>query len=483
MQDCACFCGKKFWLALSVLCALISMSMSAQAATATFGNRSIGAVKDTGDANYINAWKFRTSSTQSGTIVSMSVYVSGPVSAAPNNRFQVAIYLDAGGVPGSLIASSASRTISSNAWNTAALSGSLLPNTSYWLAYNTNGIQASDNNVPVGAAGSGQQVWRARTFGSWPSTFGAVQGSSSNTGSIYATYSLGAGVPDTTSPTVPTNLQASVASETQINLSWSASTDNVAVTGYKLERCQGSSCTNFVQVATPTTTSFNDTILVANTTYRYRVRATDAAGNLSNYSSVANAITLNTPSHTSGSACNAPPLQLTGTRIVNVSTESQLQSAVANAQTGDTVVLADGTYNLTSTLYLNGKNNVTIRGNSGCDGVILVGKGMDNANYGSVLFGIWSNSLNTTIAHLTIRDTYDNLIIFNPGAQSPHVYSVKLLNAGSQFIKSNPTNPANGIGVDNGVIEYSWMEYTRRPTGHQSWYRGWLYQWLKRPYS
>ena len=66
---------------------------------------------------------------------------------------------------------------------------------------------------------------------------------------------------------------------------------------------------------------------------------------------------------------------------------------------------------------------------------------MDNANSGSVLFGVWSNSLNTTIAHPTIRDTYDNSIIFNAGAQSPHVYSVKLLNAGSQFIKSNPTWP------------------------------------------
>jgi len=179
--------------------------------------------------------------------------------------------------------------------------------------------------------------------------------------------------------------------------------------------------------------------------------------------SFANTTTLNTPPQTSGSACNAPPLQLTGTRIVNVSTEAQLQSAVANAQTGDTIVLANGTYNLTNTLYLNSKNDVTIRGSSGCDDVVLVGKGMDNANYGNVLFGIWSNALNTTIAHLTICDTYDNAIIFNSGAQSPHVYSVKLLNAGSQFIKSNPTDPTNGIGVKNGVIEYAWMEYTAGP--------------------
>jgi Big-like domain-containing protein/BACON domain-containing protein len=169
-------------------------------------------------------------------------------------------------------------------------------------------------------------------------------------------------------------------------------------------------------------------------------------------------------------ACNAPPLPITGTRIINVSTESQLQTAVANAQTGDTIVLADGTYVLTSTLYLNNKQNVTIRGTAGCDGVALVGKGMDNASYGNVLFGIWSNSLNSTIAHLTIRDTYDNLLVFNPGAQSPHVYSVRLLNAGSQFIKANPTDAPNGVGVDNGIVEYSWMEYTSGPpaTNHGS---------------
>lgn len=162
-------------------------------------------------------------------------------------------------------------------------------------------------------------------------------------------------------------------------------------------------------------------------------------------------------------ACNAPVLPITGTRIVNVSTEAQLQAAMSNLQAGDTILIADGTYNLSSTLYINGKNNVTVRGNSGCDNVILAGKGMDNPNFGNVPLGIWSNSTNTTIAHLTVRDTWDNCLIFNAGAQAPHIYNVKLLNAGSQFIKSNPTDAPNGIGVDNGVVEYSWLEYTNGP--------------------
>jgi fibronectin type 3 domain-containing protein len=96
---------------------------------------------------------------------------------------------------------------------------------------------------------------------------------------------------DTTPPTAPTNLVATAASGTQINLSWAASTDNVGVTGYRVERCKGTGCANFAQVGTPTATSFNDTGLTDATSYSYRVRATDAANNLSSYSNVAAAAT------------------------------------------------------------------------------------------------------------------------------------------------------------------------------------------------
>ena len=97
--------------------------------------------------------------------------------------------------------------------------------------------------------------------------------------------------PDTTPPTAPTGLTATAVSSTQVNLGWTASTDNVGVTEYRVERCAGSGCTNFVQVGTPTGTSFNDTGRSPSTTYRYQVRAADAAGNLSAYSAVAEATT------------------------------------------------------------------------------------------------------------------------------------------------------------------------------------------------
>jgi hypothetical protein len=98
---------------------------------------------------------------------------------------------------------------------------------------------------------------------------------------------------DTTPPTAPTNLTATAASASQINLSWTASTDNVGVTGYYIQRCSGSGCTNFAQVASisGTTTTYSDTGLVGSTSYSYRVDATDAAGNLSAFSNTASATT------------------------------------------------------------------------------------------------------------------------------------------------------------------------------------------------
>src|SRR5262249_25830288 len=78
-------------------------------------------------------------------------------------------------------------------------------------------------------------------------------------------------------------------------VSWQASTDNVAVTGYKVERCSGTGCTSFAQVATPTNTNFSDSGLNSSTSYTYRVRATDAASNLSGYSNSANATTASAP--------------------------------------------------------------------------------------------------------------------------------------------------------------------------------------------
>src|SRR5947207_15112371 len=89
--------------------------------------------------------------------------------------------------------------------------------------------------------------------------------------------------PDTQAPTAPTGLTATVVSSTQINLGWGASTDNVGVSRYRVERCVVASCTSgFIELTPlPTGPSFNNVGLAPATSYRYRVRAEDAAGHLS----------------------------------------------------------------------------------------------------------------------------------------------------------------------------------------------------------
>jgi chitodextrinase len=79
---------------------------------------------------------------------------------------------------------------------------------------------------------------------------------------------------DTQSPTVPTGLTASVISSTQIDLSWTASTDNVGVAEYRIYR-------DGTYVGSTAGTSYQSTGLKPSTKYSYRVAARDAAGKTS----------------------------------------------------------------------------------------------------------------------------------------------------------------------------------------------------------
>lgn len=94
---------------------------------------------------------------------------------------------------------------------------------------------------------------------------------------------------DTTPPTAPSNLSIASLALKRINLSWTLSTDDTAVTNYYVEQCAGDSCSSFSQVGTTTGLTFSNTGLLVSASYSYRVRATDAVGNLSSYSATATA--------------------------------------------------------------------------------------------------------------------------------------------------------------------------------------------------
>lgn len=93
-------------------------------------------------------------------------------------------------------------------------------------------------------------------------------------------------VADTQAPSTPGNVKATATSSNQINLTWSASNDNIAVVGYDVYRDNN-------KVASVQGTSFGDANLKPNTTYKYFVKARDGAGNQSSASSQVSAKTTN----------------------------------------------------------------------------------------------------------------------------------------------------------------------------------------------
>ncbi|WP_435260989.1 GEVED domain-containing protein [Tenacibaculum sp. nBUS_03] len=102
------------------------------------------------------------------------------------------------------------------------------------------------------------------------------------------TVVIGSAQADTQAPSAPSSLAASSISQTTLTLNWTASTDNVGVTGYDVYR--GSTKIG----STTTATSYNVTGLTANTGYTFSVKAQDAAGNVSSSSNVVNVTTLGT---------------------------------------------------------------------------------------------------------------------------------------------------------------------------------------------
>jgi len=103
---------------------------------------------------------------------------------------------------------------------------------------------------------------------------------------------------DTQPPTVPTIVSAVASSATEVDLNWTASTDNVGVSGYQVIR-------NSVAIASVSgaSLSYADTTVSSNTTYTYCIKADDGAGN---YSGPSNGVVVTTPAMAVAGTCPAP---------------------------------------------------------------------------------------------------------------------------------------------------------------------------------
>ena len=106
-------------------------------------------------------------------------------------------------------------------------------------------------------------------------------GSSWATCTTIGTVTVGSGGGDTTPPSNPSNLTSSSTTSNSTQLNWTASNDNVGVTGYDIYR-------NSINIGSSPTNSYFASGLTASTTYSFYVIAKDAAGNSSNTSNTIN---------------------------------------------------------------------------------------------------------------------------------------------------------------------------------------------------
>ncbi|GAA2206354.1 hypothetical protein GCM10009850_018120 [Nonomuraea monospora] len=112
------------------------------------------------------------------------------------------------------------------------------------------------------------------------------------------------GAPDTQAPSVPGNVSVGGATASSLNVSWSASTDNVGVTRYEVSRDNGAP-------SAVSGTSHTATGLAAQTSYSFRVRACDAAGNCSAYSASVTGRTTDDTTPPTGDIKYAPYIDIT----------------------------------------------------------------------------------------------------------------------------------------------------------------------------
>ena len=246
----------------------------------------------------------------------------------------------------------------------------------YWLRLVRRGDVVTGYNSPDG------MQWTERgsvTFGDLPDTLyvglavsSAVDGvlGTARFDNVYVFEAVSPPPVDVLPPSVPTGLKATVTSSSQVNLTWNASSDNVAVAGYRVFR-------NGTAAATTATTSYADSGLAANTLYTYTVSAYDGATprNESAQSTAANATTLpanvvpvlTNPGNQSGTVGTAVSLQVVGTDADG----DTLTYSAAGLPSGLAIEARSG--RISGTLSAAGTFNVTLSVSDGRGGTDMAG--------------------------------------------------------------------------------------------------------------
>ncbi len=223
------------------------------------------------------------------------------------------------GAPTGLTATADGQTIINLSWTAptdnggAAITGyqiEVSPNgTDTWTNLEANTTATATTYAHTGLSAGVTRHYRVRAI------------NSVGPGAVSATRSATTDTPNATVPAAPSQLTATAAGRTRINLSWTAPNDNggAAITGYQIEVSPNgtSNWSDLEANTTATATTYAHTGLSAGVTRHYRVRAINSVGN-SDASNTASATT-DTPNAT----VPAAPSQLTATAagrtIINLS--------------------------------------------------------------------------------------------------------------------------------------------------------------------
>ena len=319
---------------LQVLVTAVNSSGQASAASAQtarvvpagsyFGNPTIGASVDAGTANWKRAVVFPLA--KAGSVSKLSIYLSA--NASGQQLLKGVLYADQAGSPGALLGTSNETVFNSssgNGWYDLVFPTAIsLQPGNYWIGL-IDGATSDVIGLRYSTASTKISAVAPDTYSDGPSNpFGTPTRIDTEQLSIYATYTASAGA-DTTPPSVPAGVAATAAGPTEIDLSWTASTDNVGVDHYDVYRNGG-------KLTTASATSYQDKTVTAGTSYSYCLVAYDAAGNPSQTPP-------GTACATAATSASSPPVN------------SQLPAVVGSAQVGAALQASTGTWSGSPTSY------------------------------------------------------------------------------------------------------------------------------------
>jgi chitodextrinase len=298
---------------------------------------------------------------------------------------------------------------------TGATTGSV---TVSWTAATDNvGVTGYDlylDGVPAGTTTSTSATLASLACGSAPTVGVDAYDAAGNYSTIATLVTVTSPCPDTTAPSVPTGLTQTGATQTSATISWTASTDDVAVAGYGLY--DGGQA----PIASTGNTNYTFTGLACGTSYTRGVDAYDAVGNRSGQATISAAT----------DACDVTP------------------PAVSITAPGD-----GSTVSGTITVSATASDNVGVAG---------VQFKLDGSDLGSeVTTSPYSNSWNTTTA---TNDSHSLTAVARDAAGNTTTSSAVSLTVSNTVVATPTPVPAAsvyGVSVGNGFVEASAREVVR----------------------